>query len=647
MTRNRGIALRLSAWILAGITVIFSLIFFYYYSISRQVVTRNIERNAENLALSTVNRIDSVLKAVEKVPQNLAIFMEDFSYEGGDVMNVIRAVVERNAEIYGATIAFEPHAYSANARTFAPYYCKRDGKIEFTYIPYDYFTWDWYQIAKELDAPIWSEPYFDEGAGGIIMATFSVPFYKRAPGGRVLAGIVTADISLDWLKEIVASVKIAQSGYGFLISKNGTFITHPKSSLVMNETIFTVAEQLGDQKMREVGRSMIRGKTGYVPFPSLFTGKECWMRYAPLPSNGWSLGVLFPQDELMSDITRLNRTVLSLGLIGFLLLLLIIVWISGSITRPLRALSKAARQIATGDLEARIPNVRTADEVGTLAESFRTMKSSLKQYISELKETTAAKERIESELKIAHDIQMGILPKNFPPFPDRTEFDILATIAPAKEVGGDLYDFFFMDDDHLCFVVGDVSGKGVPASLFMAVTKTLIKTKATKGLSPENVLNRVNQDLSLDNESMMFVTLFLGILHTSTGELEYCNAGHNPPLLLSASGEVIKLQPTGGIALGVAEDCLYKARRTALRRGDTLFLYTDGVTEAMDKEEALFSEERLIRELAPMNGNSLKEIVSGIMEKVGSFSEGVPQSDDITLMVIRYNGEEKGTSNAE
>ena len=639
MARNRGIALKLAIGILASTTVIFSLIFGYSYFISRRIILENIERNAENLTQSTVNRIDSVLKTVEKVPRNLAIFLEDFAYGGGDILRVIQAVVEKNPEIYGATIAFEPNAYDANTRCFAPYFYKSGGKVEFTYIPYDYFTWDWYQIPKELNAASWSEPYFDEGAGGIMMSTFSVPFYRRISGEKVLTGIVTADISLEWLRHTIGEIKIAETGYGFLISRNGTFVTHPSTNLVMNETLFTVAEERGNPGMREIGRSMVRGESGFVHFQSLHTGNPCWMRYAPLPSNNWSLGVLFPQEEMMADVTRLNQIVLSLGLAGFILLLVIIVWISGSITRPLRALSKAAEQIATGNLEADLPAVKSGDEVGKLAESFRYMKSSLKQYIAELKATTAAKERIESELKIAHDIQMGILPKIFPPFPDRTEFDILATIVPAREVGGDLYDFFFMDEDHLCFTIGDVSGKGVPASLFMMVTKTLIKTKATKGLSSENVLTRVNQDLSMDNESMMFVTLFLGILDIRTGELEYCSAGHNPPLILSADGRVEFLPPTGGMALGVDEDAVFRSLRTTLGKGDGVFLYTDGVTEAMDHREELFSEERLVEELQARCTQSMKEILSGVMERVGRFSEGVPQADDITMMVIRFFGE--------
>jgi phosphoserine phosphatase RsbU/P len=449
---------------------------------------------------------------------------------------------------------------------------------------------------------------------------------------------VTADISLSRLREIVSSVHISETGYGFLLSKNGTFVTHPDPELVMNETLFTVAEAKGDRGMRELGRRMIRGDSGFAPFTSLFTGKQCWMQYAPLPTSGWSLGVLFPQDELMEGITRLNRRVISIGLLGFFFLLLVIVWIARSITRPLRSLSEAAERIARGDLELELPVLKTRDEVGRLNESFRHMKTSLKRYIADLKETTAAKERIESELKIARDIQMGILPKTFPPFPHRGEFEIYGAIDPAREVGGDLYDFFFLDERHLCFVIGDVSGKGVPAALFMAITRTLIKSKATQGLDPGSVLARVNEDLCLDNEAMMFVTLFLGILDTRTGEVHYGNAGHNPPCLLRRKGEVETVPGTGGTALGVLEDCVYRSNTIRLLPGDTLFLYTDGVTEAVDRDEKFFSEGRLREELSAAKGDPPKEMVEKILSKVEDFSRGVEQSDDITLLAIRFQG---------
>jgi len=641
MMKDKGIAFKLTLSILSISTLIFAVIFGYNYLISRKIIIRNVEVNARNLSKATVNRIDMVLRSVEKVPENLAFYLENASHTDRELIDLLRSVVKNNPEIYGATIAFEPYAFHKNSLYFAPYFCKKGGEIKFAYLggeSYRYFCWDWYQIPKELNHPIWSEPYYDEGGGEIIMATYSVPFYKMVSGERQFMGIVTADISLTWLREIISSIKILETGYGFLISKNGTIVTHPFRQLIMNETIFSMAEARGDPGLREIGREMIKGKSGFVPFKSIVTNKNCWMVYAPLSTSGWSLGALFPQDELMTDITHLSRIVFLLGLAGFLFLLVVIVWIAGSITRPLRALAGATEDLAAGNLDITIPPIKSRDEVGKLADSFRYMRSSLKQHIKELTETTAAKERIEGELKIAHDIQMGILPKVFPPFPHRREFDIYATLVPAKEVGGDLYNFFFMDDDHLCFAVGDVSGKGVPASLFMAISMTLIKTKATKGLPPERVLSRVNQDLSLDNPSLMFVTLFLGILNIRTGEVEYCNGGHNPPYIIHSNGDVEPVETTNGMALGVMEDFSYQSRKMVLQKGETLFLYTDGVTEAMNKGYELFSEERLKKEITALKDKPVEEVVAGVMEKIRAFSQGMSQSDDITMMILRLKG---------
>lgn len=623
------------------------LIFGYNYLFSRRIIVKNLEENARNLALATVNRIETVLRSMEKVSENLAYFLENSSDSKNELLDLIRSVVEKNPEIYGSTIAFEPYAFDKNSLYFAPYFYKGDGKIKFTYLggeSYRYFYWDWYQIPKELNRPVWSEPYYDKGGGNIIMSTYSAPFYKTIAGKRQFMGVVTADVSLSWLQEIVSSIKISQTGYGFLISKNGTLVTHPYKHLIMNETIFSVAEARRDASLREIGREMIGGKTGFVPFDSIVTGKKCWMVYAPLPSSGWSLGVLFPQDELMADINSLNRTMLFLGMAGFLLLLVVIVSIASSITQPLRALAKGTEDIATGNLDIKLSPIKSRDEVGKLAESFTYMKSSLKKYIKELTETTAAKERIESELKIARDIQMGILPKIFPPFPDRPEFDIYATIEPAKEVGGDLYDFFFIDEDHLCFVIGDVSGKGVPAALFMAVTKTLIKVSARSGITPDEILIKVNNELSRDNDSCMFVTIFCGILNTKTGEVLYANGGHNPPLITRQGKGAIFLKTSGGIAVGAVEDTTFKTESLLLQPGDSLFMYTDGVTEAMNEREELFSEERLKKEITARQERPIQELVVGIMQALRAFSQGMPQADDITMMILRFQGRQQNVA---
>jgi sigma-B regulation protein RsbU (phosphoserine phosphatase) len=642
MKGRRGIAFRIAALVLASVTVIFLFIFGYNYFYARRIVIREVEESARNLAAATVNRIDVVLGKVEKVPLNLAAFLE--ASPPGDersLLKVLRAVVEGNGDIYGAAVAFEPGVFGRNPSGYAPYFYKSRDTVRYVDLAgdsYRYVSSDWYQIPRELEHPVWTEPYFDEGAGNIVMSTFSVPFYKTVKGKRTFAGIVTADVSLRWLQEIVASIRIEETGYGFLISKNGTFVTHPLPRLVMNETIFTIAEARNDGTLRRIGRDMIHGKSGFVPFRSLLTGKNCWMVFAPLSSSGWSLGVLFPQDELMKDVAALNRSVLILGVIGALLLVAVIVFIAGSITRPLRMLAGATAEISGGNLDNPLPPVASRDEVGDLARSFESMRLSLKKYIADLTETTAAKERIESELKIAHDIQMGILHKVFPPYPDRSEIDIYAVLDPAKEVGGDLFDFFFLDDDHLCFHVGDVSGKGVPASLFMDIPRTIIKTKATKGLDAHKILERVNEDISVDNTSFLFVTLFLGILDVRTGRLQYSNGGHSRPYILRASGSLEMLAGTDGIALGAVEDLSYASRTAVLERGDVLFLYTDGVTEAMNPGKALFTEARLEKELVILKGRPLKEIVLAVQESVRAFAEGEPQADDITVLTIQYYG---------
>jgi len=643
MLKNRGIAFKLILFFTVSSGFIFLLIFSFNYRFSKRMIEKNVRDNARHLVQSTVNRIETVLLSVQKVPESLACFLENSSYGKEELLQMLQKVVENNQEIYGATVAFGPYGFEKTLKYFAPYFFKCDGLTQFTDLgkkSYRFLEEDWYQIPKELNRPGWSEPYFDEGGGNIMMATYSVPFYKWIGGKREFVGMVTADVSLRWLQEVVSSIKVLQTGYGFLISKNGTIVTHSFNYLVMNETLFGVAEDREDLGLREIGRKMIRGETGFVPLrSSIIAEKDCWMYYTPIPSNGWSLAVIFPRDELMADINQLHRIVILFGVVGLSLLSVAIVFIARSITNPLRAMAQATQKIATGNLDIELPPVKSSDEVGKLAGSFNYMKDSLKQYIKDLTETTAAKERIESELKIAHDIQMGILPKVFPPFPDRKEFDIYAFMEPAKEVGGDFYDFFLIDEDHLCFVIGDVSGKGIPAALYMAVTKTLIKAISYRGMTPEEILISVNKELSYENDSCMFATIFLGVLNTRTGEVLYSNGGHNSPLILRKDKKVQFLEGKRGLVVGAMKDSIYETEQFKLQLGEVLFMYTDGVTEAMNLQEEAFSEDRLKREVISLYGGSIQKMIKGVMEGITSFSQGMPQSDDITMMMIQFNGE--------
>lgn len=301
---------------------------------------------------------------------------------------------------------------------------------------------------------------------------------------------------------------------------------------------------------------------------------------------------------------------------------------------------RMATAVSQGDLET---YTMEKDDVINLFQkdsslALKLLELTIKRYSENLKAETAARERIESELRIAHDIQNSMLPRIFPPFPERKEFDIFATMDPAKEVGGDFYDFFFVDKNKLCVIIGDVSGKGVPAALFMAISKTLLKTEALRGLPPREILTTVNDVLCLDNQMCMFVTVFCLILDTETGEVEYCNGGHNPPLLCTQNGCFEFINVPKGFVVGAMEHLQCEGKRLMLKPNDTIFLYTDGITEAMNPKKELFSENRLRESLEVVKEKDLKDIVSSMRQEIRKHAQEEPQSDDITMLLLRYNG---------
>jgi sigma-B regulation protein RsbU (phosphoserine phosphatase) len=639
--KKRSMAFKMSLFILTGAIIVFLAAFIYDYHYSRKIVMESVDDHVRNLSLVTVNKIELILKGVEKVPGYIAFSLERRVYNREEILKMIENELMTNPEIFGSTVAFEPYAFDSDLLYFAPYFYKDEEKLKFRFLgsrSYRYFSKDWYRIPKELKRPVWSEPYFDEGGGDIIMSTYSVPFTRNVNGEQKFMGVVTADISLDRLVDIVSQVTIYQSGYAFLISQNGVFVTHPDKSLIMQESIFSISEPAGDMKLREIGKDMVSGGEGFVSLDGYLTGKKSWLYYAHLPSVGWSIGIIFPEEELFADVSKLNREVLIIGSAGVVFLFMIVIFISSSITRPLRILAKETTEIAKGNLNIALPLVKSRDEVGELSRSFENMRVSLKEYIANLAETTAAKERIESELKIARRIQMSFLPKKFPPFPDKEEFEIYAMIEPAKEVGGDLYDYFLLNEDHIFFSIGDVSDKGVPAALFMAVTKTLMKGIASYGNDPSDVLIKVNRELCKDNESMMFVTIFCGIMNCKTGELLFSNAGHNPPLIVHSDNRTESLHLPKGLVLGAMEDSDYKTERTVLKPGDMIFLYTDGVTEAMNSTKNIYSDKRLQETIEESRVTTTELLVKKVMQSVKDFAGDEPRSDDVTIVALRFKG---------
>ena len=323
-------------------------------------------------------------------------------------------------------------------------------------------------------------------------------------------------------------------------------------------------------------------------------------------------------------------------------LILYVVFVRHSITKPVSKLADFTKKITeAGEFNKQHIELNTGDEIEDLGSAFNYMLEELEQYIDNLEKVTAEKERIGAELSVATQIQASMLPCIFPAFPDRPEFNVYATMQPAKEVGGDFYDFFLVDEDHLAMVIADVSGKGVPAALFMVIAKTLLKNSAQTGASPKEILEKVNNQLCENNDAEMFVTVWIGILQISTGKMVCANAGHEYPAICKREGSFELLKDKHGFVLAGMEGARYREYELQLQEGDSFYVYTDGVPEATNADQQLFGTERMLLALNRNPHAIPEEFLPAVKAEIDAFVGNAPQFDDITMLGIYYRGPEK------
>jgi phosphoserine phosphatase RsbU/P len=635
-TVKRGLAFKLSLSILSATILLISGLLFYNYHFSKRLLLESARETAEQLTYSTIHRMESVLVSAQRVPEGLSLFLERPEINEYGMKEMLNFVLQNKPEIFGSAIAFAPYSFNSGIRGYAPYCYRTKDDVQFKDLAednYDYFEWDWYILARDREGPVWTEPYFDLGGGNTLMATYAIPFYGNEGNKRIFRGVATADLSLIWLEEMMDSIKVFETGYAYLVSEKGTIITHPVRSFQMRN-LNELAGNGNNQELIKIAGQMMQKKEGYLPFQSMIDQRPCWMFYSTLKQTNWHMAVVFPEDELFAGLQNLYLFSYILGVLGILLLSVIVILFSSRITRPLRALTMTADKIGEGNFDVQVNESRSSKEIYMLGKALSTMQLELKEYISNLQNTTAAKERFESELNIAHEIQQGMLPKIFP---EREDIDIHALLMPARQVGGDFYDFFFLDEENLCFAIGDVSDKGVPASLMMAMTITLFRAKADINQEISEIVSSINHGICRENESLMFVTFFMGILNVRNGEMKFCNAGHNYPLLLKKNGLTEILSETHGVPLGIDGQHVFNSGKINLDKNEILVLYTDGITEALSVEGDFYGDDRLL-ELVTNGCKGFKtgQVTKAIMEDVAGFTRNPERSDDITLLVISY-----------
>lgn len=534
-------------------------------------------------------------------------------------------------------------------------YLGTESGISYRFSPYNEYNPDydpreriWYTEAKNHQPKaVWVDTYID--SFGTVCITCAQAFYNA---NGEFAGVVAMDILLDSVIDAIMDVRIGKSGYAFIVDRNGEFIAHPKYP-AMDEN-YTL-EMLFPENGQQFADAVRLNPKGLIK--ATVDGTPSYLNFARLEETKWKICILINLDEIIepanntkAEIDTATHTaqeeiqdtlrqvitnyVIMFAAVGIVVIVLSFA-ISGQISRPIQKLAEIADKIGKGDLKVKA-EVDSNDEIGELARTINSMTDDLRSHIKELTAITADKERIKTELDVARNIQASMLPCIFPAFPKMKQIDIYATMSPAKEVGGDFYDFFLVDPTHLAIVMADVSGKGIPAALFMVIGKTLIKDHTQPGIELGDVFGKVNDLLCEANSEGLFITAFEGVLDLTSGEFNFVNAGHELPIIYR-EGEGFKpykIRP--GFVLAGMEGIRYKAGSLTLNEGDRIFQYTDGVTEATNSRNELYGMNRLEAVLNSNVDSAPKVLLENIKADIDSFVGDAPQFDDITMLCLDF-----------
>ena len=634
---RRKLSVRVSLWVVFFAAIIFNVALGFVFYQAREAVRQEAISRAMQILDKTSLRVEGILNRVE-VASNMTKWLVQRHPDKADSMFVYsRGLLMNNPDFYNCSIAFEPNYFKDKGRYFSAY-TKYVGDslrtIQGGSDHYQYFYVDWYLMPQLLDKPCWTEPYMDldVGTNTSEMVTSYCQSIKNRQGQ--LIGVINVSLSLNWRSQTISAVKPYPNSYSIMIGRGGTYFVHPDTTKITRQTIFTQTMEQPDTALSALGYAMQRGEEGMKQMN--VNGEDCYVFYKPLGQTGCSMAIVCPESDIFGGFDRLRRTIRIIVLGGLLLMLYVFIRVITRELRPLRRLAHEAEAIASGQFDAVLPDFKRIDEIGQLSHSFGNMQQSLVKYIEELKDTTAQKASIESDLRIASNIQMGMLPEKFPTRDDRDDVQLYASLTPAKEVGGDLFDFYFRDEK-LFFCIGDVSGKGVPASLFMAVTRSTFRTVSAHESMPDRIVTIMNKTIADMNKNHMFVTLFVGVLDLPTGRLRYSNAGHDAPLLIGAG--IGELPCDSNIPVGFMPTWKYSLQEAQIFTGTTIFLFTDGLTEAMDINNAQFQMERIndvaTRALANQQQEP-RQLIDQMIEAVHQFVGEAEQSDDLTMMGIQY-----------
>ena len=632
---RQSLSARLSLWIVLAAAF---LLLWVVISISRvwhNGVREEVYEDAGQVLENAVLRLDDILDDVERTAHVLSLFVDRDLDKPDMMVSHSNNTIRYNEALNGCSVSFEPGFFPSKGEYYSIFsWPGEDGKIEWEQEgsdEYRYFDKEWYLYSKRLGYDCWTEPYLDttdiEGKGIEMLISYCKPIMQD---NSVFAGVITLDLSLKKLSDALYDVKPYPNAYCILLGEDGEYLVHPDSDKLMAHSVFSDAEEQSVPALAKLGDAMGRQENGKQEIQ--LDGQHYYVFYRPIPTTGWSIAIFCPEDDIYGGYDRLQRIIIFILIAGLLLVFLLSVLLIRHQLAPLGKLAKEADYIASGNFDRPMPVRRRSDEIGLLSQSFGNMQSSLIRHIEELTRSTASRERMERELQIARNIQMGMVPHDFNL--DK-KVDLYASMVPAREVGGDLYDCF-VQGSKLYLCIGDVSGKGVPASLLMSVARAMFRVLARQDLSPAVIASRINDTVAEKNEQMIFVTMFLAAVDLSTGVMEYCNCGHNAPVLLDGPDKAPAfLDCLPNTAVGVLGGFAYEGQRIEDMRDKILFLYTDGLNEAENDAHEQFGNDRMLACLASGPFENSRSMVERLSAAVAAHVAGAEPSDDLTMLCLR------------
>jgi sigma-B regulation protein RsbU (phosphoserine phosphatase) len=633
----RGLAFKQSMMILAAITVVFGLIFGIMSYKTQDMLNKMTVENGEETSRANVNYIDKLFNAGKLVGDDVATTLGKRKMTKAELDTFLLQSLTnaRNLvpQIVAVVLAYEPGMGPETPKgEFMRLARFTENEIKLVTGGH-YDDKEWYYSTRDGKTSRWQKPFIGEFVPEPI-AVYTVPiFQKNKNGEEVLAGVLAIDMSIDFLKDEISSIPVSNSGYAIITSAKNVAVAYPKSIAQGKRNREIVVKEIRGNSQVDFDRQT-RDSSGLF-LGTVAGGEESAIYYTTIKANNWTFMVVWPIEKYLKDQSSMRKLFLVLAIGGYIIILIIILLISFRVAKPLKELAIAARKLGRGNFNVTIPQITGRDEISEFAGAFSNMLTELKDHIERQKDM----KRIERELDLARNIQLSMLPgSEHDENSDDDRHELAPFLLPAKEVGGDFYDFFKIDNDHLCVVIGDVSGKGVAAALFMMVARIILRTTTKNLKSIVDAFNRTNFALAKRNKLNMFVTVWAGIIDLRTGHIDFASAGHNPPAVRHSDGSVEFIKSKAGLVMAAMEETIYKPQTYDLKQGDTLFLYTDGVTEATNSNNVLFGDNRLLATLKMGGERSTADTCTLVKKEIDNFVQDAPQFDDITMLAIKFNG---------